>query len=569
MPIFEIDQSLCTQCLGCFSACPVNAIELTKNGLVIRGDRCISCGYCMKSCSHSAVVCTRQLEQVKKFIRIGRKVILSIDPACMAFLPQNVGLEKLAAAVQQLGFWDAADAGEAATAVAREYARQALEGQRKNLIFSACPVVQNLMEQYYPELLTDLLPVASPMIVHGRMLKHGFTSAAVVHVTTCAAKIAEAQDVRHSTEINAVLTIGELLRWLEQEGIDLEKCAEEPLLSDVSGWGELYAIPGGMMECCAHFMSESAYHPLTVDGLECCKQLLAELKSEKLTGCLIEMNACQGGCVNCSCEQDAPQHNPFGATLKLREYVVSQEQGIASDVPDIALGNPAIDFSVGTYEPSEEEIQQMLCRIGVGNQNHRKDCGKCSYSTCIQRAEAILKKHEPASLCPQMVHDTIVDVYGLLYEQLPVAAMLIDETQRVVDYNREAASLFALQKRQEKYIFEIMDPVDVQYVLNTGLSIRGKRLDIPELFLRIEEILVPLPSLSMVLGLFLDVTQEENQEEAIQQSRIQSVEMAQRVIDKQMAVAQQIAFLLGETTADTKVTLNQLKKRIMGEGEEQ
>lgn len=35
-----------------------------------------------------------------------------------------------------------------------------------------------------------------------------------------------------------------------------------------------------------------------------------------------------------------------------------------------------------------------------------------------------------------------------------------------------------------------------------------------------------------------------------------------------MMVAQQIAYLLGETTAETKVTLNQLKKRIMGEEED-
>ena len=151
---------------------------------------------------------------------------------------------------------------------------------------------------------------------------------------------------------------------------------------------------------------------------------------------------------------------------------------------------------------------------------------------------------------------------------MPVAAMLVDETQKIVDFNQEAGSLFSMQKGQEKYIFEIMDPGDVQYVLGTGLAIRGKRIDIPELFLRVEASLMPLKSLGMVLGLFQDVTQEETEEEAQQQSRLQSVEMAQKVIDKQMMVAQQIAYLLGETTAETKVTLNQLKTRIMG-GEEE
>ena len=61
--------------------------------------------------------------------------------------------------------------------------------------------------------------------------------------------------------------------------------------------------------------------------------------------------------------------------------------------------------------------------------------------------------------------------------------------------------------------------------------------------------------------------EQEEEEAAQQQSRLQSVEMAQKVIEKQMTVAQQIAFLLGETTAETKVTLNQLKSRILGEEE--
>ena len=210
----------------------------------------------------------------------------------------------------------------------------------------------------------------------------------------------------------------------------------------------------------------------------------------------------------------------------------------------------------------------MLCHIGVGNSRQQKDCGKCGYATCRQRAEAILLHKEPVSICRQVVKDTRQDVYSVLYENMPVAAMLVDETQKIVDFNQEAGSLFSMQKGQEKYIFEIMDPGDVQYVLGTGLAIRGKRIDIPELFLRVEASFMPLKSLGMVLGLFQDVTQEETEEEAQQQSRLQSVEMAQKVIDKQMMVAQQIAYLLGETTAETKVTLNQLKTRIMG-GEEE
>ena len=44
--------------------------------------------------------------------------------------------------------------------------------------------------------------------------------------------------------------------------------------------------------------------------------------------------------------------------------------------------------------------------------------------------------------------------------------------------------------------------------------------------------------------------------------------MAQKVIDKQMRVAHEIAELLGETTAETKVTLTRLQK-VVGTREEE
>ena len=53
------------------------------------------------------------------------------------------------------------------------------------------------------------------------------------------------------------------------------------------------------------------------------------------------------------------------------------------------------------------------------------------------------------------------------------------------------------------------------------------------------------------------------------QLKMETIEMAQRVIDKQMKVAQEIAGLLGETTAETKVTLTKLRDSILDDGEEE
>lgn len=69
----------------------------------------------------------------------------------------------------------------------------------------------------------------------------------------------------------------------------------------------------------------------------------------------------------------------------------------------------------------------------------------------------------------------------------------------------------------------------------------------------------------MAIAIINDITREEEMKKVVHRRKLDSVEMAQKVIDKQMVVAQQIASLLGETTAETKVTLNKLKDLIDSE----
>ena len=69
-----------------------------------------------------------------------------------------------------------------------------------------------------------------------------------------------------------------------------------------------------------------------------------------------------------------------------------------------------------------------------------------------------------------------------------------------------------------------------------------------------------------VIWIANDITEEEKQKEELQFMKVDAVNMAQNVINKQMEVAQEIASLLGETTAETKVTLTKLKELIDEEG---
>ena len=290
-------------------------------------------------------------------------------------------------------------------------------------------------------------------------------------------------------------------------------------------------------------------------------ELLEELKSGALHHCVLDLSACPGGCIGAP----GSAGRLASAQMDIRRRVREEGEAPYFDTHGIAMMNPAIARPVKAYVPTEQEIQEMLYQIGVGNPRQQQNCGACGFATCRERAQAILEHKENVSLCRRVVYEARRDMFSVVYDNLPMAAILVDESQKVVGLNSEACSLFSMKPDQEKYIFKLMDPVDFQYVQDTGLPIKNRRIDIPEIYMRVEANLVPLKSLHMVLGLFRDITEEEEAEAAQQRSRLQSVEMAQKVIEKQMTVAQQIAFLLGETTAETKVTLNQLKSRILGE----
>ena len=62
-----------------------------------------------------------------------------------------------------------------------------------------------------------------------------------------------------------------------------------------------------------------------------------------------------------------------------------------------------------------------------------------------------------------------------------------------------------------------------------------------------------------------DVTEEEELREKKDSMRSQTVEIADKVVDKQMRIVQEIASLLGETAAETKIALTKLKESIKDE----
>ena len=102
-------------------------------------------------------------------------------------------------------------------------------------------------------------------------------------------------------------------------------------------------------------------------------------------------------------------------------------------------------------------------------------------------------------------------------------------------------------------------------VLNSGRDIHDQRIYLAEYKRFVEQTVVYDRDTHLLIGIMRDVTNEESDRVKKENISRQTIEVADKVVDKQMRIVQEIASLLGETAAETKIALAKLKESIEDE----
>ncbi len=111
----------------------------------------------------------------------------------------------------------------------------------------------------------------------------------------------------------------------------------------------------------------------------------------------------------------------------------------------------------------------------------------------------------------------------------------------------------------------VLDTAAFERVKKTSRAYVRQELERGETVLR--ELIVPVTGEEMLIGLYIDVTDDVARRGQLQRAKQETLGKARLVIEKQMRVAQEIAGLLGETTAETKVLLTRLINLYDEQGE--
>ncbi len=554
---FMLKKSNCKNCYKCIRNCPVKAIKFSGNQAHIIGNECILCGKCFVVCPQKAKEIVNEIEKVKVFLQGDAPVIVSLAPSFIANY-SNVGIGAMRTALKKLGFTDVEETAIGATIVKKEYERILKEEERDILITSCCHSVNLLIQKYFPTCLEYLADVVSPMQAHCMDIKRRYPTAKTVFIGPCVAKKDEAEHYAGITD--AVLTYEELSRWLQEEQIDLTQELEKQEESRA----RLFPTTGGVLKTMTQDATEYTY--LAIDGVEHCMKALKDIESGKVHKCFIEMSACEGSCINGPVmeKQESRFVQDYMAVVNFagnKDFEVVQPNSIL-------LKKQLEQIEHRLSMPLESEIQSVLRQMGKSDKAQQLNCGSCGYNTCYEKAIAICQGKAEISMCMPFLKDKAESFSDTIVKNTPNGLLVLNESLEIQQINESARNMMNIRYAKDvlgEPVIRILEPKLFLEVLNYGKEVRNKRTYLAEYKKYIEYTIIHDKESRLLIAIMSDVTIEEKEREKKENITRQTMEVADKVVEKQMRIVQEIASLLGETAAETKIALSKLKESIVDE----
>ena len=552
-----LKKSNCKNCYKCIRHCPVKSIRFSANQAHIIGNECILCGQCFVVCPQNAKEISSELEKTRVLIQSGAPVYVSLAPSFIANY-EGVGIGAMEQALKQLGFAAVEETAIGATIVKNQYEKLLKDEHRDIVITSCCHSVNLLIQKYFPDELKYLADVVSPMQAHALDIKRRVPEAKVVFVGPCVAKKDEAE--HYEGIVDAVLTFEELTEWLASERIKLQADVDE----NDNSRARFFPTTGGILKTLSEQLPE--YNYIAIDGIENCMAALRDIESGNVHNCFLEMSACVGSCVG------GPVMEKYHRS-PVRDYMAVSNYAGTKDFDVTPLGEVDIhkQFEVIAHKlpmPSEGEIREIMHRMGKNKPSDELNCGSCGYNTCREKAIAIYQGKAEISMCLPFLEQKAEGFSDAIVKNTPNGLIVLNDNLEVQQINAAAMKIVNLHNDGDilgDQVVRILDPIHYMKVRDTHQSIVNQRDYLAEYGKYVEQTILYDQSGHLIIGIMRDVTEEVAAQERKDRVNRQTIEITDKVVDKQMRIVQEIASLLGETAAETKVALTKLKESIENE----
>ncbi len=555
----------CRDCYRCLRSCPVKAIRMEKGQASIDEERCISCGTCIRECPQQAKAFRNDMDTAQRLIEEGHFVVASIAPSFAAVF-NSWQRTRLASALRALGFSYVGHVSQGAYQVSMHTRQIINENSEKPWIGTSCPANVNYTEKYRPELVGNLIPLVSPMVAHARMLKKKLgDSIRVIFIGPCVAKKTELFRPDVADSVDCVLTFKELLMWFQQRGVDLALCEESNFDEKPVPTAQLYPLPGGMIKTAGLEDDSLNINLLKVDGIENLHPLFKTIPDEA-SYTLIDPLFCRQGCIN----------GPVIATEKnlfeRRKEIIEFNKNLANtELPALE----PIELFRAVYEPrankirrvSEEEIQQILERTGKSDIQQQLNCGACGYNSCRQKAVAVALGMAEPEMCIPYMRRLAERRTDQIVTTSPNGILILDENLNIISMNPAFKKFFFCSDAVlGRHISYLMDPAPFEKIITGEADSFDITVSHHQFNLLCRELLYMLKEERQIVGIFMNITGQQENEKKLNEIRSQTIQQANELLEHQIKMAQNIAQFLGENTARGEALVRKLM--TLSEGDE-
>jgi iron only hydrogenase large subunit-like protein/uncharacterized Fe-S cluster-containing protein len=558
----------CKNCYKCIRHCPVKSIRFFNNQAHIIDDECILCGNCFVACPQKAKEIRSDIEKAEALLEGGAPVYVSVAPsfaANYAARPDKgdggaLSIRRMEGALKKLGFAGAEETALGAAVVKRRYDAMIDAEEQEVIISSCCPSVNLLIQKYYPEALPWIAPVLSPMQVHCADLKRRHPGAKTLFAGPCISKKAEAEMYGLA---DCVLTFAELSRWFEKKNITLD--ADDPeggkgRADETHTLTRAFPTSAGILHTMEKKNSRYAY--LAVDGIDNCKAAIEDILEGRLGKCFIEMSACTGSCIG------GPAMGKRRSPV--RDYVAIRSRAGNRDFETGEFPDEDLRQTFKTLLPrkvhfGKNAVDEVLRQIGKTRPEDELNCGTCGYNTCRDKARAVLEGKASLTMCLPYLIGKAESFSDDIIRHTPNGIIVLNESLEVQQINAAACKLLNIAAGNilGDQVVRILDPVPFLEVCREEKNSYNGRVYLADYGKHVDQTILYDKNYHIIICIMRDVTEETNRKEAKESFNRNAMEITDRVIEKQMRTVQEIASLLGETTAETKIALTKLKESLI------
>ncbi|MDD2855070.1 MAG: sigma 54-interacting transcriptional regulator [Desulfuromonadaceae bacterium] len=416
----------CRRCYSCVRSCPVKAIKVDEGYAQIIYSRCIGCGNCL-GCPPNAKVVVDRMVRTQEMLASGSPVVAVLGCSFPAFF-NDLKPGQLVAALKSLGFSEVHEGAFGSKIIAESYKKSINESEIP-LISTHCSVVVDLIERHYPSLITNMMPIVSPMVAMGRFIKAVLgKETLVVYVSGCIAAKFEIQgDV--SGAIDVVLTYQEIEKLFKNRGIVPSSLADVPFDGVDPGMGRLFSLDGGPVNIFDIKTDFQDTDTISAEGEGNSVGIIRDLAAGRISPSFIDLRFCDGGCVDgpiryrdlshFSKRKRIVLHHKFPPPYKTAEHYISNNV-----FPD--MHRSYSDKSLKLPSPGKDDIKRILQMTNKFTQGDELNCRACGYNSCREHAVAVFQCLADIEMCLPHSMQLIEEERGRLKQKYELVQRELD-----------------------------------------------------------------------------------------------------------------------------------------------